>query len=98
MATWIKITTVRSRSLLLWSCLLTSLCSDLISTAEAATLQLEFKYLAELTGNEVYWEKVENVRIGELIPHTHLISFMQQVMRVIKAARMPAGLASIFMR
>ncbi|EIN14259.1 glycoside hydrolase [Punctularia strigosozonata HHB-11173 SS5] len=52
---------------------------NLISTAEAATLQLEFKDLAELTGNEVYWEKVENV------------------MRVIKKARMPAGLASIFL-
>lgn len=34
---------------------------NLISTAEAATLQLEFKYLAELTHNESYWRKVENV-------------------------------------
>ncbi|GMM35956.1 mannosyl-oligosaccharide 1,2-alpha-mannosidase [Saccharomycopsis crataegensis] len=31
------------------------------STAEVATLQLEFKYLAQLTGNPVYWEKVEKV-------------------------------------
>ncbi|KAJ5665980.1 Glycoside hydrolase family 47 [Penicillium maclennaniae] len=31
------------------------------STAEATTLQLEMKYLANLTGNGVYWEKAENV-------------------------------------
>ncbi|KAJ3965237.1 glycoside hydrolase family 47 protein [Lentinula raphanica] len=34
---------------------------DRISTAEAATLQLEFRYLAEITGNETYWYKVERV-------------------------------------
>ena len=33
----------------------------LISTAEAATLQLEFRYLSWLTDKEVYWEKVEHV-------------------------------------
>ncbi|GAA5879470.1 hypothetical protein JCM16303_003213 [Sporobolomyces ruberrimus] len=31
----------------------------LVSVAEAGTLQLEFKYLSELTGNPVYWDKVE---------------------------------------
>ncbi|KAF6822030.1 Mannosyl-oligosaccharide 1,2-alpha-mannosidase 1 [Colletotrichum musicola] len=31
------------------------------STAEAATLQLEMKYLSHLTGNDVYWKKVERV-------------------------------------
>ncbi|KAI2794152.1 Mannosyl-oligosaccharide 1,2-alpha-mannosidase [Penicillium oxalicum] len=31
------------------------------STAEATTLQLEMKYLAHLTGNEIYWRKAENV-------------------------------------
>ncbi|EEP83003.1 mannosyl-oligosaccharide 1,2-alpha-mannosidase [Uncinocarpus reesii 1704] len=31
------------------------------STAEAGTLQLEFKYLAKLTGEANYWEKVEKV-------------------------------------
>lgn len=31
------------------------------STAEATTLQLEFKYLAKLTGEANYWEKVEKV-------------------------------------
>ena len=31
------------------------------STAEATTLQLEFKYLAKLTGEKVFWDKVENV-------------------------------------
>jgi endoplasmic reticulum Man9GlcNAc2 1,2-alpha-mannosidase len=33
----------------------------MVSTAEAATLQLEFRYLAELTGKEEYWERAENV-------------------------------------
>ena len=31
------------------------------STAEAASLQLEFKYLAMLMGEKAYWEKVEKV-------------------------------------
>lgn len=31
------------------------------STAEATTLQLEMKYLANLTGNGVYWRKAEHV-------------------------------------
>ncbi|KAJ6505372.1 glycoside hydrolase family 47 protein [Mycena sanguinolenta] len=33
----------------------------LVSTAEAATLQLEFRYLGYLTDNLDYWDKVENV-------------------------------------
>ncbi|KAG6335454.1 hypothetical protein ID866_3628 [Astraeus odoratus] len=32
-----------------------------ISTAEAATLQLEFRYLSYLTEDDVYWDKVEQV-------------------------------------
>ena len=31
------------------------------STAETTTLQLEFKYLAKLTGEKVFWDKVEKV-------------------------------------
>lgn len=31
------------------------------SMAEAATLQLEMKYLADITGNEAYWRKAEKV-------------------------------------
>lgn len=31
------------------------------STAEVSTLQLEFKYLAKLTGEKLYWEKVEHI-------------------------------------
>lgn len=31
------------------------------STAEAATLQLEFKYLAKLTGHQMYWDRAEKV-------------------------------------
>ncbi|KAJ7726561.1 glycoside hydrolase family 47 protein [Mycena maculata] len=33
----------------------------LVSTAEATTLQLEFRDLARLTGNATYWHKVEKV-------------------------------------
>ncbi|KAG5639666.1 hypothetical protein H0H81_008827 [Sphagnurus paluster] len=53
--------------------------AEFVSTAEVATLQLEFRYLSQITGNDKYWRRVENV------------------MRVIKAARLPHGLASIFM-
>lgn len=31
------------------------------STAEATTLQLEMKYLSDLTGNAIYWQKAEQV-------------------------------------
>lgn len=31
------------------------------STAEVATLQLEFKYLAKLTGEDLYWKKAEQI-------------------------------------
>jgi hypothetical protein len=33
----------------------------LVSTSEAATLQLEFKYLSVLTDDDIYWKKAENV-------------------------------------
>ena len=36
----------------------------LVSTAEAATIQLEFRYLSFLTDNDRYWEVVELVRIS----------------------------------
>ncbi|CAK7566963.1 MAG: mannosyl-oligosaccharide alpha-1,2-mannosidase [Sporothrix epigloea] len=35
--------------------------SGYASTAEATTLQLEFKYLAKLTGEKMFWDKVEHV-------------------------------------
>lgn len=35
--------------------------SGYVSTAEAATLQLEFRYLAFLTEDNNYWEKAEKV-------------------------------------
>lgn len=34
---------------------------SLVSTAEAATLQLEFRYLSLLTENDEYWQKAETV-------------------------------------
>ena len=33
----------------------------LVSTAEAATVQLEMRYLSELTGEGVYWDVAEQV-------------------------------------
>ena len=33
----------------------------LTSIAEIATLQLEFRYLSHLTGNDVYWKAVTKV-------------------------------------
>lgn len=33
----------------------------LVSTAEIATLQLEFRYLSDVTGDETYWSKAEKV-------------------------------------
>jgi len=51
----------------------------LVSTAEVSTIQLEFRYLSELTDEDIYWKKAE------------------KVMAVIRAARLPPGLASIFM-
>jgi hypothetical protein len=36
----------------------------LVSTAEVSTLQLEFRYLAYLTDDDIYWEKAEHVRIS----------------------------------
>jgi hypothetical protein len=35
--------------------------SVLVSTAEASTLQLEFRYLSELTDDDIYWRKAERV-------------------------------------
>lgn len=34
---------------------------DYVSIAEVGTLQLEFRYLSEVTGNPIYWEKAEKV-------------------------------------
>lgn len=36
---------------------------DIVSTAEAATIQLEFRYLSFLTDNDIYWDSVERVGI-----------------------------------
>jgi len=35
----------------------------LVSTAEASTIQLEFRYLSELTDKDIYWEKAEKVSL-----------------------------------
>ncbi|KAF8060789.1 glycoside hydrolase [Lyophyllum atratum] len=53
--------------------------NNVVSTAEASTIQLELRYLSYLTDNEEYWDKAENV------------------MKVIKAAKLPSGLVTIFM-
>ena len=38
----------------------------IVSTAEAATLQLEFRYLSFLTDNDSYWDAVEKVDIPNM--------------------------------
>ncbi|KAH3660005.1 hypothetical protein OGAPHI_007210 [Ogataea philodendri] len=45
------------------------------STAEATTVQLEFKYLAQLTGEELYWQKAERVMqsLNEANPQDGLV-------------------------
>ncbi|KAI0095160.1 glycoside hydrolase [Irpex rosettiformis] len=50
---------------------------NLVSTAEVSTLQLEFKYLSELTENETYWEKAEHVMY--LIRKGHLASGLASI-------------------
>ena len=54
----------------------------LISTAEAATLQLEFKYLAYLTNEDIYWEKaewvMEVIKLAHM-PHSLALIFMRYV-------------------
>ena len=57
----------------------------LISTAEAATLQLEFKYLAHLTDNDEYWRKAEQV--SSLTIATALPQFTDQVLRLCASSR-----------
>lgn len=63
------------------------------STAEATTLQLEMKYLAHLTGKEIYWRKAEKVMKviddhrmqGGLLPiyiHPETGSFQYQEIRL----------------
>ena len=52
----------------------------LVSTAEATTLQLEFRYLSHLTDNEEYWRKAE------------------EVMEVVKEAKIELNLAPIYMK
>lgn len=39
----------------------------LVSTAEVSTIQLEFRYLAFLTEEDIYWEKVEHVCIIHIV-------------------------------
>ena len=47
-----------------------------VSTAEVATLQLEFKHLSHLTGDQKYWDAVEKVMdvVREARTHTGLAS------------------------
>ncbi|KAF7365199.1 Glycoside hydrolase family 47 protein [Mycena venus] len=45
---------------------------EFVSSAEVATLQLELRYLSVLSGNSIYWEKVESVMHilkSVLMPH-----------------------------
>jgi hypothetical protein len=52
------------------------------STAEATTIQMEFKYLSHLTGDKKYWDKVENVmeRIRHLIDDNRTLDGLLPIM------------------
>ncbi|KIO27809.1 glycoside hydrolase family 47 protein [Tulasnella calospora MUT 4182] len=41
----------------------------LVSTAEVSTLQLELRYLSELTGDEIYWRTGEKARVHPNVMH-----------------------------
>ncbi len=73
---------------------------NLVSTAEVSTLQLELRYLSYLTDNDVYWDAAERViRVSPQFDFgIHVLTNKMQVMRVIKAASLTTGLASIFMK
>ena len=73
--------------------------SVLVSTAEASTLQLEFRYLSELTEDDIYWKKAERVGLHQSGWQVFSCAneIRLQVMAVIKSARQHPGIASIFM-
>lgn len=55
---------------------------DFVSTAEVSTLQLEFRYLAYLTDEDVYWDKVEKVMVvlkAATLPHGLAPIFVEYV-------------------
>ncbi|KAF7303417.1 alpha-1,2-Mannosidase [Mycena indigotica] len=63
----------------------------LVSTAEAATLQLEFRYLSWVLGEDEFHESKSNVRPEQYWEKA------ERVMKVIRMARANGGLAPIFM-
>jgi mannosyl-oligosaccharide alpha-1,2-mannosidase len=62
------------------------------SLAEAASLQLELKYLSHLTGDYVYWKKAERVS-----RNTAVRAFTdRQVSEIIRSQAIYDGIAPIF--
>lgn len=70
----------------------------LVSIAEVGTLQLEFRYLSEVTRNPTYWEKVEKVWVSYWKGNHRRMTSWLQIMGVVSRARLPHGMASIFMK
>jgi len=70
--------------------------NGLASTAEATTLQLEFKYLSYLTDNDVYWKAVEKV-LFNISASNFCVNISHKVMAVVRKTRMNPALAPIFM-
>lgn len=70
-----------------------------VSTAEVATLQLEFRYLSALTDEDIYWRTVENVHLFfEFQVLLVLILWdISKVMFVIKRNNVMPRLVTIFM-
>ena len=67
-----------------------------VSTAEVATLQLEWRYLSELTEDEKYWRAVEKVRLTySSIGRSNTYIF--KVMAIIKENNVMPRLVTIYM-
>jgi mannosyl-oligosaccharide alpha-1,2-mannosidase len=71
---------------------------NLVSSAEVGTLQLEFRYLSRVTGNDTYWEAAENVCFPASQLLADLLHTASQIMKVIERALPSPPLVSIFMR
>lgn len=69
------------------------------SLAEAASLQLELKYLSHLTGDYVYWKKAEKVSFvccGDQLIRASVLMKGEKVSEIIRNQAIYDGIAPIF--
>jgi hypothetical protein len=65
------------------------------SLAEAASLQLEMKYLSQISGDWVYWRKAEKVSTSQATMMC-IAMLIHQVSEIIRAQAIHDGIAPIF--